>query len=103
MTKKDMLKCYKDLSTCDMDKVEHVVNAIYQAFDTDNDGKVGRRKRNDFIYVCFCFSKIDFKEFVIGFLLTTKGTMEEKLDYTFQLYGLNKFISFRFILFFYRY
>ncbi len=39
-----MLKCYKDLSTCDMDKVEHVVNAIYQAFDTDNDGKVGRNK-----------------------------------------------------------
>ena len=30
---------------------------------------------------------LDFKEFVIGFLLTTKGTMEEKLDYTFQLYG----------------
>jgi hypothetical protein len=46
MTKKDMLKCYKDLSTCDMDKVEHVVNAIYQAFDTDNDGKVGRSKNN---------------------------------------------------------
>jgi hypothetical protein len=43
MTKKDMLKCYKDLSTCDMDKVEHVVTAIYQAFDTDNDGKVGRK------------------------------------------------------------
>jgi len=44
MTKKDMLKCYKDFSTCDMDKVEHVVNAIYQAFDTDNDGKVGMKK-----------------------------------------------------------
>ncbi len=38
-----MLKCYKDLSTCDMDKVEHVVNAIYQAFDIDNNGKVGRK------------------------------------------------------------
>ncbi len=36
-----MLKCYKDLSSCDMDKVERVVNAIYKAFDTDNDGKVG--------------------------------------------------------------
>jgi hypothetical protein len=24
-----------------MDKIEHVVNAIYQTFDTDNDGKVG--------------------------------------------------------------
>lgn len=33
------------------------------------------------------FVQIDFKEFVIGFLLTTKGSMEEKLDYTFQLYG----------------
>lgn len=42
MTKRDMLKCYKDLSTCDMDKVEHVVAAIYKAFDTDNDGKVGK-------------------------------------------------------------
>ncbi|CAF0745540.1 unnamed protein product [Adineta steineri] len=55
-----------------MDKVEHVVSAIYQAFDTDNNGKV------------------DFKEFVIGFLLTTKGSMEEKLDYTFQLYDIDK-------------
>ena len=45
MTKKDMLKCYKDLSTCDMDKIEHVVNAIYQAFDIDNDGKVGQWSR----------------------------------------------------------
>ncbi|CAF4358386.1 unnamed protein product [Rotaria socialis] len=72
MTKKDMLKCYRDLSTCDMDKVEHVVSAIYQAFDIDNDGKV------------------DFREFAIGFLLTTKGTMEEKLDYTFQLYDIDK-------------
>lgn len=42
MTKRDMIKCYKDLSTCDIDKVEHVVSAIYQAFDTDNDGKVGK-------------------------------------------------------------
>lgn len=42
MTKRDMVKCYKDLSSCDADKVEHVVNAIYQAFDIDNDGKVGK-------------------------------------------------------------
>jgi Ca2+-binding EF-hand superfamily protein len=87
MTKKDMLKCYKDLSTCDMDKVEHVVNAIYQAFDTDNDGKVGRKIVNCFYIRNFSLNYLDFKEFVIGFLLTTKGTMEEKLDYTFQLYG----------------
>ena len=33
------------------------------------------------------FLRQDFQEFVIGFLLTTKGSMEEKLDYTFQLYG----------------
>lgn len=91
MTKKDMLKCYKDLSSCDMDKIEHVVSAIYKAFDTDNDGKVG-------MYECFyscCFQVldwlwfvcIDFREFALGFLLTTKGSMEEKLDYTFQIYG----------------
>ncbi|CAF4191961.1 unnamed protein product, partial [Rotaria magnacalcarata] len=72
MTKKDMLKCYKDLSSCDMDKVEHVVNAIYKAFDVDNNGKV------------------DIKEFAVGFLLTTKGSVEEKLDYTFQLYDIDK-------------
>jgi Ca2+-binding EF-hand superfamily protein len=89
MTKKDMLKCYRDLSTCDMDKMEHVVNAIYKAFDTDNDGTVGMKM----IILCYniilvWFLWIDFKEFVVGFLLTTKGTMEEKLDYTFQLYGM---------------
>jgi hypothetical protein len=55
MTKKDMIKCYKDLSTCDIDKVEHVVGAIYQAFDTDNDGKVGKKNRfcNYFILIEF--------------------------------------------------
>jgi Ca2+-binding EF-hand superfamily protein len=90
MTKKDMLKCYKDLSTCDMDKVEHVVNAIYQTFDTDNDGKVGMRKQIDDVFCLMFYVLIDFKEFVIGFLLTTKGTMEEKLDYTFQLYDIDK-------------
>ncbi len=88
MTKKDMLKCYKDFSTCDMDKVTHVVNAIYQAFDTDNDGKVGMRNIINFIDWIFVFClNIDFNEFLIGFLLTTKGSMEEKLDYTFQIYG----------------
>jgi len=92
MTKKDMLKCYKDLSTCDMDKVEHVVNAIYQAFDIDNNGKVGRKiyKKPIVEFSYFILFIIDFKEFFIGFLLTTKGTMEEKLDYTFQLYGLKE-------------
>lgn len=55
MTKRDMVKCYKDFSTCDVDKVEHVVNAIYQAFDTDNDGKVG--EKNLFF---FCFYLINF-------------------------------------------
>jgi Ca2+-binding EF-hand superfamily protein len=52
MTKKDMLKCYKDFSTCDMDKVTHVVNAIYQAFDTDNDGKVGMKNIIHFVIFC---------------------------------------------------
>ena len=71
-----------------MEKVEHVVNAIYKAFDTDNDGTVGKRWMNEWQSLPITFSwSIDFKEFVIGFLLTTKGSMEEKLDYTFQLYG----------------
>ena len=88
MTKKDMLRCYKELSTCDMEKVEHVVNAIHKAFDTDDDGTVGKKKKTKKYSMVIVLSvRIDFKEFVIGFLLTTKGSMEEKLDYTFQLYG----------------
>ena len=35
----------------------------------------------------------DFKEFLVGFLLTTKGSMEEKLDYTFQLYGKHTIVE----------
>jgi hypothetical protein len=54
MTKKDMLKCYRDLSTCDMDKMEHVVNAIYKAFDTDNDGTVGMKM------IILCYSILVF-------------------------------------------
>lgn len=75
-----------------MEKIEHVVNAIYQAFDIDNNGKVGRSTIDlssddaDLTVSFFLFHQ-DFQEFVIGFLLTTKGSMEEKLDYTFQLYG----------------
>jgi len=43
-----------------------------------------------FIFYFVFLNKTDFREFVIGFLLTTKGTMEEKLDYTFQLYGIKE-------------
>ena len=75
-----------------MDKLEQVVNAMYKTFDTDNDGKVGKTI-SKFIFeytplLLLSPFSTDFKEFVIGFLLTTKGTMEEKLDYTFQLYGM---------------
>lgn len=30
-----------------MEKVEHVVNAIHKAFDTDNDGTVGKEKTKE--------------------------------------------------------
>jgi hypothetical protein len=51
-------------------------------------GKYIKKPIVEFSY--FILFMIDFKEFFIGFLLTTKGTMEEKLDYTFQLYGLKE-------------
>jgi hypothetical protein len=58
MTKRDVVKCYKDLSTCDIDKVEHVVNAIYQTFDTDNNGKVGTNKKIYFWFFSTVFIKL---------------------------------------------
>ncbi len=67
MTKKDMIKCYKDLSTCDIDKVEHVVGAIYQAFDTDNDGKVGKKNRFAIILFLSNFVKQILKNLLLDF------------------------------------
>lgn len=63
--------------------IKHLILIMMEKLVSRIENEFGR-----FAFRSVLFSK-DFREFVIGFLLTTKGTMEEKLDYTFQLYGLS--------------
>ncbi|CAF5215813.1 unnamed protein product, partial [Rotaria magnacalcarata] len=71
LSKKQMISIYKDMSDLDSTRISDVVDALEKVFDEDNSGSV------------------DVNEFMRGFILTTKGDLESKIDYTFRLYDEN--------------
>ncbi|CAF3006847.1 unnamed protein product [Rotaria socialis] len=71
LSKKQMISIYKDMSDLDSTRISDVVDALEKVFDEDNSGSV------------------DVNEFMRGFILTTKGDLKSKIDYTFRLYDEN--------------
>ncbi|CAF1363242.1 unnamed protein product [Adineta steineri] len=71
LSKDQMVAIYKELSDVDSTRISDVVDAIAKVFDEDRSGSV------------------DINEFVRGFILTTKGDLQSKIEYTFRIYDEN--------------
>lgn len=66
-----MISIYKDMSDIDPSRITEVVDLMEKVFDEDRSGHV------------------DIDEFLRGFILTTKGDLRSKIDYTFRIYDQN--------------
>ncbi|CAF4075912.1 unnamed protein product, partial [Rotaria sp. Silwood2] len=71
LSKTQMISIYKDMSDLDSTRISEVVDSLARVFDEDHSGTV------------------DVNEFMRGFILTTKGDLQSKIDYTFRLYDQN--------------
>ncbi|EDO17314.1 hypothetical protein Kpol_1062p22 [Vanderwaltozyma polyspora DSM 70294] len=69
LTREDFVKTYKQFFP--FGYPEDFANHVFNVFDKDNNGA------------------IDFKEFITVLSVTSRGTLEEKLVWAFQLYDLN--------------
>ena len=70
------------------DQIEKQASDIHKAFDANNDGIVGKcftaQQRISIVVV------VDQREFLIGFALTSTGSIREKLKYVFRTYDHDK-------------
>lgn len=90
-----MIGIYNDMSDLDAERIKHVVDSLEKVFDEDNSGTVGKRsmkisvreRRENRSNTCIWF--IDINEFLRGFILTTKGDLQSKIEYTFRIYDQN--------------
>ncbi|CAF5127338.1 unnamed protein product, partial [Rotaria magnacalcarata] len=71
LSKAQMLAIYKEMSDLDPTRINEIVDSIEKIFDEDHSGSV------------------DINEFMRGFILTTKGDLETKVEYTFRVYDNN--------------
>ncbi|CAF0958118.1 unnamed protein product [Didymodactylos carnosus] len=76
LSKDQMVSIYKDLSDLDSTRIENCIGTLTNVFDEDHSGT------NKFLLS-------DINEFMRGFILTTKGNLRSKIDYTFRLYDSN--------------
>lgn len=88
LSKTQMVSVYKDLSNLDSTRIDKVVDSLANIFDEDNSGYVGMYFILNFYFVKKCLL-LDVNEFLRGFILTTKGDLASKIEYTFRLYDEN--------------
>ena len=73
------------------EQIEKQANDIHRAFDANNDGIVGMNLFYRLVIKLFIlFYLSDQREFLIGFALTSSGSIYEKLKYVFRTYDHNK-------------
>ena len=83
-----MIAIYKDLSDLDAERITYVVDSLEKVFDEDKSGTVGRWN-SDSIALENVEVVLDINEFIRGFVLTTKGDLQSKIEYTFRIYDQN--------------
>ena len=83
-----MISIYKDMSDLDPSRISEVVDALEKVFDEDRSGTVGKRRRRTRERNTTPI-RSDINEFMRGFILTTKGDLQSKIDYTFRIYDSN--------------
>ncbi|CAF5095676.1 unnamed protein product, partial [Rotaria sp. Silwood1] len=72
ISKADTVTFLRSINSGKGDQIEKQANEIHKAFDSNNDGVVDQR------------------EFLIGFALTSNGSIQEKLKYVFRMYDHDK-------------
>jgi Ca2+-binding EF-hand superfamily protein len=71
LDKEQFVRLYCSLRAEGEEKMKKIAEFAFHAFDRDKNGK------------------IDFKEFIIAFSLTTRGNLRDKLNYTFDMYDVD--------------
>ena len=84
-----MISIYKDMSDLDSQRISDVVDSLAKVFDEDESGTVGKDVRAVFPSSFHTVSVVDINEFMRGFILTTKGDLQSKIEYTFRIYDQN--------------
>ena len=72
------------------EQIQKQASDIHKAFDANNDGIVGRSVDRDELTDRHRFIHVDQREFLIGFALTSTGSVREKLKYVFRTYDHDK-------------
>ncbi|CAF0831909.1 unnamed protein product [Adineta ricciae] len=72
LNKSQFIKFYKELENSSTKNVEGIAENVFQAFDHNGN------------------QRIDFKEFLIAYALTSTGEPAEKLHYTFSLFDTDQ-------------
>ncbi len=89
ISKADTVSFLRSINSGKEDQIEKQAADIHKAFDANNDGIVG--KNEVFRIEQFqMFSILDQREFLIGFALTSTGSVREKLKYVFRTYDHDK-------------
>jgi hypothetical protein len=84
-----MIGIYKDMSDLDATHISEVVDSLANVFDEDRSGTVGEWGSYLFLQQAKVADRLDINEFMRGFILTTKGDLQSKIDYTFRMYDQN--------------
>jgi Ca2+-binding EF-hand superfamily protein len=84
LNKHQFIKFYKELENSSMKNVEAIAENVFQAFD--HNGLLLSIKYSSSFLSSIGNQRIDFKEFLIAYALTSIGEPRDKLQYTFSLF-----------------
>ena len=89
LSKEQMVSIYKHMSDLDSKRIGEVVDSLEKVFDEDRSGTVGEWSLSFAEGHRSSRTRLDINEFMRGFILTTKGDLQSKIDYTFRIYDEN--------------